>query len=189
MGSVNRERIREISRSWQAYLIANLQLTRIASNLGTSEWQGGLVTFITGTISQHDCSVWVGLSQLNGLCGTSASECGSVRPLTMTNRVSIEGLCAAERHRYSIQERRLGSSAPKRSLHCIWQMTGHHGFLAICSALPGDDSSFGLRQVLREKVEARSAGGSCGRPGQRCPTGVERRRDLTKWCIWDPQRA
>jgi hypothetical protein len=34
----NRERIREISRSWQAYLIANLQLTRITSKLGASEW-------------------------------------------------------------------------------------------------------------------------------------------------------
>jgi hypothetical protein len=35
----NRERIREISRSWQAYLTANLQLTRIASKLGASEWK------------------------------------------------------------------------------------------------------------------------------------------------------
>lgn len=36
--AVNRERIRETSRSLQAYLTANRRLTRIAGKLGASEW-------------------------------------------------------------------------------------------------------------------------------------------------------
>jgi len=36
--AVNRESIRETSRSLQAYVIANLRLTRIAGKIGASEW-------------------------------------------------------------------------------------------------------------------------------------------------------
>ena len=39
--AVNRERIRALSRLGQAYLTANLRLTRIAGKVGASKWPGG----------------------------------------------------------------------------------------------------------------------------------------------------